>query len=197
MEQKELLDLLTEGSGRRNIPISKARLLAEMLGGGLASYHPGTDDVAFLSAAANLGPHLEVAQDAMTVPSSSQTIPFMELLKLATLRMTSADRWDLTYLGHVVVKNGIRISRSVKREGAKVEDAKYSVDRQDVWASLNSMKSFKIAALGLAAAVEEMLHPSIVTPRRSCHCFALSRPCTQNTTQWSRLHRSSCYFVTK
>lgn len=44
-EQKELLDLLTESPGPNNILISKERLLIEMIGGGLASYHPDTDDL--------------------------------------------------------------------------------------------------------------------------------------------------------
>lgn len=34
----------------------------------------------------------------------------MALLKLATLRMTSFDRWYLTYFCHVVIKNGQRIA---------------------------------------------------------------------------------------
>lgn len=70
-EQKELLYLLTEGPGPKSIPLRKARLLAEMIGGALASYNPGTDDIAFLSAATDLVPHLEVAQDPIAIPASS------------------------------------------------------------------------------------------------------------------------------
>lgn len=77
--------------------------------------------------------------------------------------MTWADRWDLDYFSHVTVKNGTRVARSVKREGGKPEDPKYSPERQDVWANLNIIEAFTIAARGLAAAVDELLHPSILT----------------------------------
>lgn len=142
-----------------------------MSGGAFASYYPGTDDIAFRTAATDILPHLEVAHDALAIPSSSQTVPMIALLKLATLRMTSADRWDLTYFGHVVVKNGTRVARSVMREGVKLEDPKYFLDRQDVWATLNSMEEFSIATLGLAAAVEELLQPSILTSSEVMEMF--------------------------
>lgn len=70
----------------------------------------------------------------------------MELLKMATLRTNSTDSWELKYLSHVVVKNGARVVRSVKRERKKIEDPEYSLDLQDVWAALNSTEAFTIAA---------------------------------------------------
>lgn len=134
-----------------------------MIGGALASYHPGTDDIAFLSATTDLMPNLEVAQDAIAILASLQNIPMMALLKLATFRMTSAARWDLTKFGHVVVKNDTRVARSVKREGAKREDPKYSLEPQDVRAMLNSMEAFTIAGLGLPAVLDDLLHRTILT----------------------------------
>lgn len=79
-----------------------------MVGVSISCYPPGANDILFMSAAADLSPYLELSHDQIALHSSKQTIPMMTLLNLATFRMTSADLWNPTYFGHMVIKTGAR-----------------------------------------------------------------------------------------
>lgn len=46
---RELLSQLIAGMGPKHIPITKAKILAQMVGFGIASYHPGENEIAFIA----------------------------------------------------------------------------------------------------------------------------------------------------
>lgn len=87
----------------------------------------------------------------------------MALLKLATMRMKIADRWELAFFGPIVAKNSELVSKTIKKEANQFTESTFTQERQDHWAKLSSMESFRVAARGLALAVEQLVHPSILT----------------------------------
>lgn len=78
--------------------------------------------------------------------------------------MSAQDRWSLAYFGHTVIKNGIKIARSIKRDTSHFAESQMSMDRQDLWALPTTMESLGICVRGLADAVELLIHPSAMTP---------------------------------
>lgn len=82
----------------------------------------------------------------------------MALLKLVKMRMTLSNLWDLAYLAHFIIKNGKRTSRDVKRYSLKPEERAYLVQRYDICIALNSLEAFTIYTLGLATAVDKLVH---------------------------------------
>lgn len=133
------------------------------VGKGIASYSPGTTDLASIPPAGPLVAFIANAATKLTGPSHIRRVPAMDLLKLTTLRMTLGDRWDLTFFGPIVVKNGETVSKTIKKEAHKFAEATFTQERQDLWAKIDSMENFGIAARVLALAAEMIVHPSIIT----------------------------------
>lgn len=77
--------------------------------------------------------------------------------------MTAQDRWGLHFFGHVVIRNGIKVARTVKKDASNFAESQTSTDRQDVWALPTSMESLGICVRGLAHAIELLVHPSAIT----------------------------------
>lgn len=95
----------------------------------------------------------------------------MVLLKIVTMCMTLSDRWELAYFYHLIIKNGRMISLSIKHNSSKLEEASHSLEFQGMWVTLTSLESFTITSLGLAVAVEKVVHPSIVTSAEVLELF--------------------------
>lgn len=123
----------------------------------------GTNDLASLPSAIPLAVFLANAADRLKGPTSTRRVPTMALLKLATMRMKIADRWELAFFGPIVAKNSELVSKTIKKEANQFTESTFTQERQDHWAKLSSMESFRVAARGLALAVEQLVHPSILT----------------------------------
>lgn len=87
----------------------------------------------------------------------------MALLKLTTLTMSIGDRWELLFFRQIVVKNGELVSKTIKKEEYQLCQATFTQGRQDLWAKIDSMENFGIAARGLALTVDLLVNPSILT----------------------------------
>lgn len=85
--------------------------------------------------------------------------------------MAAQDRWSLAYLGHLVIKNGVKVGRSIKRDTSQFTDSETSMERQDLWALPTSMESFVICVSGLASAAKLLVHPSTTTPAELMDLF--------------------------
>lgn len=70
---------------------------------------------------------------------------------------------DLAFFGPLVAKNGERVSKTIQNEANNFADATFTLERQDLWAKLDSMENFGISARVLALAVDILVHPSIIT----------------------------------
>lgn len=133
------------------------------VGKSVASYSPGTNDLASLPSAAPMVAFIENAAAKLTGPTNFRRVPNMALLKLTTLRMTVEDRWELSFFGPMVAKKGEMISKTIKEVTNQLTEATYTQERQDLWAKLHIMENFGIAARGLAMAIDLLVHPSIIT----------------------------------
>lgn len=47
--------------------------------------------------------------------------------------MAAQDRWSMAYFRHLVVKNGIKVTRFIKRDTFQFDNSQTSMDRQDFW----------------------------------------------------------------
>lgn len=162
-EKKKLASQLRESGGPAHIPVEECKLLMNTVGKSIASYSPGTSDLASLPSAAPLMAFIANAATRFTGPKHIRRVPSMALLKLTTLRMTLGDRWDLVFFGPLVAKNGEMVSNTIKKESNQFSEATYTSERQDLWAKIDTMENFGIAARGLALAADLLVHPSIIT----------------------------------
>lgn len=94
----------------------------------------GGDDIAFIYFAEPLTRYVVAACTALSPPTSFWRIPLILLMKLATYRMTTQDRWHIALLRQVVSNNGIKVARSVKCDTSQFSDAQKPMDRQDICA---------------------------------------------------------------
>lgn len=85
------------------------------VGKSIASYSPGTNELASLPSVAPLLAFIANPTAKLTWPTHIRRVPAMALLKLATIRMTLGDRWDLTIFGPLVAKNDERIRKMIKK----------------------------------------------------------------------------------
>lgn len=164
---------LREAREPANIPLAEAELLVQMVGSVVCSYLPGGDNIAYISSAKPLTQYLIAARTTLSLPppTSGRRIPLIPLLKLATYRMTSRDRSHMAFFGHIVIKNGIKIPRSMKRDASKFADIQTSMDLQDLLALPNTKKSFSICVRLLASTTELLVHPSTITPAELMELF--------------------------
>lgn len=153
------------------IHVSYANLLVQMVGSVISTYPPCGDNIAFITSAEVLTPYLVAAQAKLYPLTSSRRIPLITLLKLTTFRMAAQDRWSLAYFGHVVIKNGIKIARSIKRDTSQFSESQTSMDRQHIWALPTTMEAFRICVRGFASAMHLLVHPSAVTPAELMDLF--------------------------
>lgn len=63
----------------------------------------------------------------------------------------------------MVSKSGETVSRTIKKEAIQLSQTKYTQERQELWAKLDSMENFGIEARGLALKADLLVHPSIIT----------------------------------
>lgn len=109
-----------------------------------------------------LTPYLVAKCTKLAPTTSAWRIALIPLLKLATFRMEGQDRRSLVYFGHVIIKNGIKVCGSVKRDTSQLADSQTSMYQQDLWALPTSMESFIICVRGLASATQLLVHPTAV-----------------------------------
>lgn len=153
-----------EACGTVHIHITDANLRVKMVGPVIYSYPPGGDDIAFITSVEPFTPYIVAIIANLSPPISSRRIPLIPLLKLAKFRMATQAHWGLAYFGHDVIKNGIKIFRSIKGDTSKFADSQTSMDRQDIWALTTTMEEFGICVRVLESAVEMIMHPSAVAP---------------------------------
>lgn len=150
--------MLREAGGLVNILLEDCKLLINTVGKGISYYSPGKTYLASIPSTSLLVAHLTNASRKMTWPINLRRVSIMDLLKLTTMRMTHADRWDLTFFGQVVAKNGELVSKTIKMEVNQFVEAVYTQERQDLWAKPTDMGSLEIVVRGLELAVNLLVH---------------------------------------
>lgn len=113
---------MCKARGLANIPIVEANLLVQMVGSVISIYPPVGDEISFIPYAELLKPYLFAARAKLLLTTSARRVPLIQLLKLATFRMAAQDRWSLAYFGHVVIKNGIKVARSITWDTSQFSD---------------------------------------------------------------------------
>lgn len=131
----------------------------------------GRDYIAFISSAEPLTPYSVASRAKLSPRTNALRISLIPLLKLATFRMAAQDRWSSAYYGNVVIINGIKVTRSIKRDTSQFSVYQTSMDRQDIWDLSTTMEAFGICARGLDLAVQLLVHPSEVTSEESMDLF--------------------------
>lgn len=87
----------------------------------------------------------------------------MELLNTVMLQMILSYRWELAYVGHLMINNGQKLSCPVKSEMFKSKEIADSMKRQDILAALTSLESITIATSWRVVVLDNLVDPSIVT----------------------------------
>lgn len=77
--------------------------------------------------------------------------------------MAAQDCWSFFSFGHIVIRNGIKVTRTIKKDASHFPDSQISMDRQEFWALPTTMEALGICVRGLARAVELLIHPSAIT----------------------------------
>lgn len=162
-EKRDLASQLREFGGPSNMPLESCRLLMNAVGKSIASYSPGTSDLASIPSTAPLVAFITNAAAKLTGTTHIRRVPAKALLKLTTLRMTLGDSLELVFFGPMVVKNGELVNKTIKKEANQFSEATFTQERQDQWAKIDNMDNFGIAARGMALAVDLLVHPFILT----------------------------------
>lgn len=120
VQQNEFTEQLSAVWEPKVIVLCHVELLFGAVGSGTSTYNPGAKNLFFLASASDLCPYLVNAQNAIVSPTRSQRIPIMAPLQLVMLNITLPDRWELAYSSDLIIKNGRKISRAIKRDGSKL-----------------------------------------------------------------------------
>lgn len=127
----DLSDLLRNSKGTSSISLGKRALLMDFVCSAIASYLPGADYVAFIVSIRLLIAHIQADQAHLISHYHTRKIPLMSLLKMATLRLTRADRWNLAYFFRLIAKkidsSFIQVSKRIRPIWRKLVHA--STDR--------------------------------------------------------------------
>lgn len=170
-EKTSVICHLWESHRPPNIPLTEAGLLVQIFGLVISRSILGGDDIAYITSVEPLTPYLVAARAKSMPPISAQRIPLIPLLKLATFRMASPGWCSLSYFGNLVIKNVVKVARSINVDTLQFTDSQTSMVLQDLCALPASIESFGICVRGFASTTQLLVHPFVITPAKIMDLF--------------------------
>lgn len=106
-EMRNLEKMLHSMTGLKGIFLQESRPLMELQGTNMAMLPSGGNEILALGAGTHpILHHLRDSQAKLCPHGGLRRVSMVLLLKVATMRLSSSDGWDLAYFGTLIYRNG-------------------------------------------------------------------------------------------
>lgn len=160
LEQNQLDDMLIQKQ-INELTAEHLHLLIKSSCEGLVALEPGMQDISKIDLPAQLGERLNAAFQELYPTHSVRLVPLTALTKLVTLRLGETDNIGIEFFGHLLFKdpNYVSTGRQTIKSSKGIMQVLHA--KKHIWQKIYRIEHLDAVCIGLAEAVQHLLHPSI------------------------------------